>query len=99
MQKLAEECVQIRKDLVQDVGPNARDKIWKPSGIGVFWKILVNEDHEPLENDLEPILVGVSGRGTCIHCGNMGPLYKLCENSNCNQVETKKEKGIGDDAR
>jgi hypothetical protein len=83
--------------LVQDVGPNAKDKTWrcdpsppKPSAIGVFWRILVNEDHEPLENDREPILVGVSGRGTCIRCGNAGPLYELCKNSECIQVETKK---------
>jgi hypothetical protein len=80
--------VQITNDLVQDVGPNAKDRTWKldpsppkPSGIGVFRRILVNEDHEPPENDREPILVGVTGRGTCMRCWNAGPLHELCENS------------------
>jgi hypothetical protein len=94
--KLKQNCEQIRNDLIQDVGPNARDKRWKlepsppqPSGIGIYHTILVNDDHEPLENDKEPILLGVLGTGTCPRCGKLGPLYGLCDNKDCIQDDTR----------
>jgi hypothetical protein len=62
----------------------------QPSGIGIYRTILVNDDHKPLENDRELILVGVTGKGTCPICGETGPLYGLCGNKDCIQVETKK---------
>jgi hypothetical protein len=95
--KLKQNCEQIRNNLIQDVGLNAKDRRWKvdpsppqPSGIGIYKPILVNDDLEPFKSDREPVLVGASGKGTCPRCGNLGPLYGLCDDKDCIQVETKK---------
>jgi hypothetical protein len=92
--KKMESVIKIQNKNIQDVGPNAKNRAWtfKPrppeptGGITYNHTTLIDDDGDTIDyNERELILVEVTDEGMCNHCGEIGPMYQLC-NKNRKEV-------------